>query len=69
LELERIADILIKEAAATGRYELATYAGKLLAYAGLVRVKFIHPKFREEEERRRRERAQAARGQREAGSC
>jgi len=69
LELEKIADILIKEAAATGRYELATYAGKLLAYAGLVRVKYIHPKLREEEERRRRERAQAAQEQRESRSC
>lgn len=68
LELEKIADILIREAAASGRYELATYAGKLLAYAGLVRVKYIHPKFREEE-RRRRERVQAAQEQQESRSC
>lgn len=53
-ELERISNILVKEAAVSGRDELADYAGKLLAYAILVKVKYVFPKLRREEEERRK---------------
>lgn len=46
LEMERIADLMIKEYGVTGRRELYEYAGKLKSAALLVKVTLVEPKLR-----------------------
>lgn len=53
LEMERIADLMIKEYGVTGRRELYEYAGKLKSAALLVKVTLVEPKLRGRQPARR----------------
>lgn len=53
-ELERIADILSKEAIETGRYELSRYAARLRVYIAAVRGVYIIPRLAREMEKQKK---------------